>query len=80
MKQKQPARVERRLAAIVAVRKQNLWMLNVAQETAEAIRPARCAIELDEMDEAVLCRGAMFLHISLMSWIWAQNVSDGVAQ
>jgi len=43
------------------VRKQNLWMLNVAQETAEAIRLARYAIELDQMDEAVLCRSGTVL-------------------
>jgi hypothetical protein len=46
---------------VYAVRKQNLWMLNVAQETAEAVRLARRAIELDEMDEAVLCRGGFVL-------------------
>jgi tetratricopeptide (TPR) repeat protein len=43
------------------VRKQNLWMLNVAQETAEAIRLARYAVELDQMDEAVLCRSGAVL-------------------
>jgi tetratricopeptide (TPR) repeat protein len=46
---------------VYAVRKQNLWMVNVAQETAEAIRLARYAIELDQMDEAVLCRSGFVL-------------------
>jgi TolB-like protein len=38
------------------VRKQMRWMVDVQQETAEAIRLARRAIELGPMDEAVLCR------------------------
>ncbi|HEX5231541.1 MAG TPA: adenylate/guanylate cyclase domain-containing protein [Bradyrhizobium sp.] len=46
---------------VYAVRKQNLWMANVAQETAEAIRFARYGMELDQMDEAVLCRSGFVL-------------------
>jgi TolB-like protein/class 3 adenylate cyclase len=48
-------------AVVYAVRKQNGWMVDVAQETAEAIRLARYAIELDQMDEAVLCRSGFAL-------------------
>jgi TolB-like protein/class 3 adenylate cyclase/tetratricopeptide (TPR) repeat protein len=44
-----------------AVRRQNLWMADVAQESAEAIRFTRYAIELDETNEAVLCRGGFVL-------------------
>jgi len=46
---------------VYAVRRQNQWMVNVAQETSEAIRLARYAIELDQMDEAVLCRSGFVL-------------------
>jgi TolB-like protein/class 3 adenylate cyclase len=46
---------------VYVVRKQNLWMVDVAQETAEAVRLTWRAIELDEMDEAVLCRGGIVL-------------------
>jgi TolB-like protein len=46
---------------VYAVRKQNGWMIDVPQETAEAIRLARRAIELDQVDEAVLCRGGLVL-------------------
>jgi TolB-like protein/class 3 adenylate cyclase len=44
-----------------AVRRQNSWMIDVPQETAEAICLARRAIELDQMDEAVLCIGGFVL-------------------
>src|SRR5579863_5005769 len=37
------------------------WMVDVPQETAEATRLARRAIELDPMDEAVLCRSGFVL-------------------
>jgi adenylate cyclase len=50
------------LAAIVyAVRQQNFWMVDAAQESAEAIRLARRAIELGQMDEMALCRGGQAL-------------------
>jgi adenylate cyclase len=41
---------------VYAVRKQNQWMADVPQETAKAIHLARRAIELGQMDAAVLCR------------------------
>jgi TolB-like protein/class 3 adenylate cyclase len=47
--------------AIYAVRRQNQWMVDVPQETAEAIRLARVAIELGQMDEAALCMGGFAL-------------------
>jgi len=46
---------------VYPVRKQMRWMVDVPQETAEAIRLARRAIELDQMDEAVLCRSGFVL-------------------
>jgi adenylate cyclase len=36
-------------------------MVDVAQESAEAIRLARCAVELGQMDETALCRGGFSL-------------------
>jgi TolB-like protein/class 3 adenylate cyclase len=47
--------------AVYPVRKQMRWMVDVPRETAEAIRLARRAIELDQMDEGVLCRGGFVL-------------------
>jgi adenylate cyclase len=44
-------------AITYAVRKQNFWMVDAAQESAEAIRLARRAVELGQMDEMALCRG-----------------------
>jgi TolB-like protein len=46
---------------VYGVRKQNHWMADVPQETAEAIRLARHAIELDQTDEQVLCRAGFVL-------------------
>ena len=46
---------------VYAIRKQNQWMSDVPQETAEAIRLARHAIELDQADEQVLCRAGFVL-------------------
>jgi adenylate cyclase len=43
-------------AAAYTIRKQNGWMVDAAQESAEAIRLARRAVELGQMDEAALCR------------------------
>jgi tetratricopeptide (TPR) repeat protein len=48
-------------AAVYAVRWQNRWMVDVAQERAEAVRLARRAIELGQSDEMVLCRGGWVL-------------------
>jgi TolB-like protein/class 3 adenylate cyclase len=62
------------------VRKQNRWMLNVAQETAEAIRLARYAIELDQMDEAVLCRsGAVLAYLVGELDLGADCIKRGLA-
>jgi adenylate cyclase len=36
-------------------------MVDAAQESAEAIRLARCAVELGQMDETALCRGGQAL-------------------
>jgi TolB-like protein/class 3 adenylate cyclase/tetratricopeptide (TPR) repeat protein len=47
--------------AVYPVRKQMRWMVDVPQEAAEAIRLARRAIELDQMDEGVLCRSGFVL-------------------
>jgi TolB-like protein/class 3 adenylate cyclase/tetratricopeptide (TPR) repeat protein len=47
--------------AVYAVRKQMRWMADIPQETAEAIRLARRAIGLDQMDETVLCSGGFVL-------------------
>jgi adenylate cyclase len=44
-------------AQVYAVRKMNFWMIDAAQESAEAIRLARRAVELGQMDEMALCRG-----------------------
>jgi TolB-like protein/class 3 adenylate cyclase/tetratricopeptide (TPR) repeat protein len=50
------------LAAVVySARRQNGWMANIAQESAEAINLARRAIELGQMDDAALCRGGFIL-------------------
>jgi adenylate cyclase len=48
-------------AVIYAIRKQNFWMVDAAQESAEAIRLARRAIELGQMNEMALCRGGQAL-------------------
>lgn len=46
------------LAAVVySMRKQNGLLVDVAQDTTEAIRLARRAIDLGQMDEMALCRG-----------------------
>ncbi|WP_167767834.1 adenylate/guanylate cyclase domain-containing protein [Bradyrhizobium frederickii] len=44
-------------AIIFAMQKQNFWLADVAQDTTEAIRLARRAIELGPTDETALCRG-----------------------
>jgi adenylate cyclase len=44
-------------AIIYAMQKQNFWLADVAQDTTEAIRLARRAIELGPTDETALCRG-----------------------
>ena len=44
-----------------AMRKQSRWMVDVALESAEAIRVARRAIELGQMDEGALCGGGFVL-------------------
>jgi TolB-like protein len=43
------------------LRKQSRWMVDVAQESAEAIRLARRAIELGQMDDLALCMGGYIL-------------------
>ena len=48
-------------ATTYAVRWQNRWMVNVAQERAEAVRLARLAIELGQSDEVALSRGGFVL-------------------
>ena len=48
-------------ATAYAVRWQNRWMVNVAQERAEAVRLARLAIELGQSDEVALSRGGFVL-------------------
>ena len=48
-------------AVIYAVRRQNGWMVDTAQESAEAIRLARRAVGLSQMDEVALCRGGFAL-------------------
>jgi tetratricopeptide (TPR) repeat protein len=48
-------------AVAYAIRKGNFWMVDVAQESAEAIRLARRAVELGQMDEIALCRGGQAL-------------------
>jgi TolB-like protein/class 3 adenylate cyclase len=48
-------------AVVYVIRKMNFWMVDVAQESAEAIRLARRAVELGEMDEMALCRGGYAL-------------------
>ena len=48
-------------AVAYAIRKQNRWMVDVAQESAEAIRLARRAIELGQLNEMALCRGGYVL-------------------
>ena len=48
-------------ANVYSARKQNGWMVDAAQETAEAIRLARRAIELGQMDETALCAGGHVL-------------------
>ena len=48
-------------ATTYAVRWQNRWMVNVAQERAEAVRLARRAIELGQSDEVALSRGGFVL-------------------
>jgi tetratricopeptide (TPR) repeat protein len=49
------------VATVYTVRKQNGWMVDAAQENAEAIRLARRAVELGQMDEIALCRGGAAL-------------------
>ena len=44
-----------------SLRKQNRWMEDVAQESAEAIRLARRAIELGHGDDLALCMGGLIL-------------------
>jgi tetratricopeptide (TPR) repeat protein len=44
-----------------AMRKQSRWMVDVEQESAEAIRLARRAIELGQMDEGALIGGGFLL-------------------
>ena len=46
---------------VYALRKQSRWMTNPEQETAEAIRHARLAIELGQNDELALCLGGFDL-------------------
>lgn len=46
---------------IYVLRKQSRWMVNVDEETAEAIRVARKAIELNQNDEVGLCFGGFTL-------------------
>ena len=48
-------------ANVYSARKQNGWMVDAAQESAEAIRLARRAIELGQMDETALCAGGHVL-------------------
>ncbi len=48
-------------AVIYVARRTSRWMVDVAQESAEAIRLARRAIELGQMDEMALCRGGFVL-------------------
>jgi TolB-like protein/class 3 adenylate cyclase/tetratricopeptide (TPR) repeat protein len=43
------------------LRKQNRWMVDVEEESAEAIRLARRAIELGSMDDLALCMGGFVL-------------------
>ena len=50
------------LAAVVySARRQNGWMVNIAEESAEAIKLARLAIETGQTDGRVLCRGGFIL-------------------
>ena len=44
-----------------ALRKQSRWMVDVTLESAEAIRLARRAMELSQMDEGALCGGGFVL-------------------
>jgi TolB-like protein/class 3 adenylate cyclase len=48
-------------ATVYATRKANGWMVDAGQESAEAIRLARRAVELGQMDEMALCRGGFAL-------------------
>jgi len=48
-------------AVVYSARRQNGWMVNIAQESAEAVSLARRAIETGQMDGAALCRGAFIL-------------------
>jgi TolB-like protein/class 3 adenylate cyclase len=48
-------------AVVYAVRWQNRWMIDVAEERAEAVRLARRAIELGQSDEMSLCRGGFVI-------------------
>jgi tetratricopeptide (TPR) repeat protein len=50
-----------RAAMIYCVRKQNFWMVDVEQESAEAIRLARRAVELGQIDEMALSPGGLAL-------------------
>jgi adenylate cyclase len=43
------------------LRKQSRWMVNVEQESAEAVRLARLAIELGQMDDMAQCMGGFVL-------------------
>jgi adenylate cyclase len=48
-------------AVVYSARRQNGWMVDVAQESAEAINLARRAIESGQMDGTALCRGGFIL-------------------
>jgi adenylate cyclase len=48
-------------AVVYSSRRQNRWMVDIAQESAEAISLARRAIETGQMDGTALCRGGFIL-------------------
>jgi tetratricopeptide (TPR) repeat protein len=48
-------------AVVYSARRQNGWMVDTAQESAEAVKLARRAIETGQSDGAVLCRAGFIL-------------------
>ena len=50
-------------------RRQSNWMVDIGQESREALRLGRRAIELGKNDALALCTGGSPSHTSVASWI-----------
>jgi tetratricopeptide (TPR) repeat protein len=68
------------VGTVHCLRRQSGWMIDVAQECAEAIRLARLAIELGQLDEDALCRAGLTIAYLAGELDWgAECIRRGLA-